>query len=543
MQLFTDAVLANPDERRGIPVPFRVFDEEGDRVEVIFQWRREGEEFPPLLESEIDAVLADPVLRREKHICTEYPRFAHGLVVPIDATTVRLPELARGESWILASGIVGRTLELLRPSSIPEPITPMWTSNPLVSPIAALHVDDGLTALVLDAPGNGRLREIELATGAIVHEIATLGPGAPSAMALERGEKAVLVATELSGVWRIERVELASGAITGLIVSDGSQPGPVRGIASLGTNAAVFTAGSALLLLDYRDPLAPQLGTLLSGLATPWGVVVDPLPPNRLYLAEREAVTPTGTGRILAVDLDSHGKFPVVVRTEDLQPANLERPSALALERNGSRMLIETNEPSSGSQLIGLDLGAQGQNVSFPIGPFRASEIASIATGPDELRTAALPGESELLIGGGLEQRRAIVAYKSAGQEATLDAALQPEARPGTRWRISAELRPLLASPTGLEATFLWSSGEDIGGGPAFLRAIARDDELGLATEGRAPKQVRAALDVAPRVLGGAATTNAPVSVAAADLDGDGDQDLVSANNFGHTLTVFWGGR
>ena len=541
VQLFNDAVLANPDERRGIPVPFRVFDEEGDLVEVIFQWRREGEEFPPLAEAEIDTVLADPVLRRERHICTEYPRFAHGLVVPIDATTVRLPELARSESWILASGLVGRSLELLRPSSTFEPITPTWGSNPLVAPIAVLPVDDGLTALVLDAPGNGRLREIELATGAIVREIASLGPGAPSAMALERGERAVLVATDLSGVWRIERVELASGAITELVVSEGSQPGPVHGIASLGTNVAAFTAGSALFSLDYRDPLAPQIGTLLAGLASPWGIVVDPLPPNRLYLAEREAVTPSGTGRVLAIELDSHEELPVVVRTEDLQPAHLERPSALALERHGSRMLIVTNAPGSGSQLVGLDLGAQGRNVSFPIGPPRASEIASIATGPDELRCAGVPGEHELLIGGGLEQRRAIVAYDSAGQEAIQDAAFQPEARPGHPWRIPAEPR-LLASPAGLEAAFVWSSGSDVpGGGPAFVRAIARDDELGLATEGRAPKQVRTSLDVAPLVLGGPAITT-PYSVAAADLDGDGDQDLVSANLFGDTLTVFFQG-
>ena len=39
------------------------------------------------------------------------------------------------------------------------------------------------------------------------------------------------------------------------------------------------------------------------------------------------------------------------------------------------------------------------------------------------------------------------------------------------------------------DAAFVWSSGADIGGGPAFLRAIARDDELGLATESRAPSR------------------------------------------------------
>jgi hypothetical protein len=34
-----------------------------------------------------------------------------------------------------------------------------------------------------------------------------------------------------------------------------------------------------------------------------------------------------------------------------------------------------------------------------------------------------------------------------------------------------------------------------------------------------------------------------PFSVAAADLDGDGDLELVSANDFRDRVTVFWGGR
>jgi hypothetical protein len=46
-----------------------------------------------------------------------------------------------------------------------------------------------------------------------------------------------------------------------------------------------------------------------------------------------------------------------------------------------------------------------------------------------------------------------------------------------------------------------------------------------------------------PLTLGGSATTNAPSSVAVADIDGDGDQDLLSANANGNNLTVFFGGR
>src|SRR5262245_15244225 len=543
VQLENDLVVTNPDERRGIPVPFRVIDEEGDLVEVLFQWRLEGEEFPDLPRdaAALDAILAAPVLRRENHVCTPYPRFAHGRLVPLDATSVRLPELAAGESWILASGLEGKTLELLRYSKVPEPITPSWSTNPLASPVAALPLGDGITALVLDSPGSARLSEIELATGR-VSEIANLGPGIPSAMAFVvvpevlRAPEAVLVALDDAGTWRIERVELASGAALEVVASDGTQPAPVRGIASLGKNAAVFTAGSALLFVDYRDPLAPRLSTLVSDLGTPWGVLVDPRSTNRIYLAERDA------DRILALELDSHERLPVVVSMASVLA--LERPQALAIEDEGTRLLAVTSTPAGSFRIIGLELG-RGENVDFPIGAPRASEIASLATGADGLRLAVLSKANELLAGGGLEQRRAIVGYEpfdaeeKAGQRITVDGAFDPAARPGEGWRIPAEPR-LRASASGVEGSFLWSSGVELPeGGRAFLRSLARDDELGPAAEGAAPKHVRGALDVAPLALGGFPTTDGPFSVAAADLDGDGDLDLVSADAFSH-LTVFF---
>ncbi len=546
VQLFNDLVITNPDERRGIPIPFRVIDEEGDQVEVIFQWHRESGEFPelPTDNAALDAILADPVLRREKHICTAYPHFAHGRVLPVDETSVRLPELAASESWILARGIMGRELELLRPSQIPAAITPTWDSNPLVSPVAALPVGDGLTALVLDAPGGGgRLHEIGLAAGDTVREIATLGPGLPSAMAYEPFENSVLVATDRGGDWRVKRVELATGTVTELHVAGvRSEAGPIRGLAVLGTSAALVTIGSSLVMLDHADLLAPREVTLLTDLATPWGIVVDTLNTNQVYLAERDAVTSTGTGRVLSVELDSHERIQVVVKTQPMQ--ELEEPSALALERDKARLLAVAGDPGGSRQLVGLNLGGREGNVPFAVGRSISGEIASVASGPDNLLLLAVPSLNELLVGGGLEQRHAIEEFEPQIQSgeprrqlATLETPLAPLARPGQPWRITGGLER--ATPGGVDAIFVWDS-RDVGGGQVFLRALVRDDEPGMAAIGTAPKTVRASLDMEPLVLGSFSITDFPVSVAAADLDCDGDHDLVSANQVGGNLTIFF---
>jgi hypothetical protein len=46
-----------------------------------------------------------------------------------------------------------------------------------------------------------------------------------------------------------------------------------------------------------------------------------------------------------------------------------------------------------------------------------------------------------------------------------------------------------------------------------------------------------------PLVLGSSLSTDDPICVIVVDLDGDGDQELVSANLNGANLTIFWGGR
>src|SRR5213075_3096223 len=119
---------------------------------------------------------------------------------------------------------------------------------------------------------------------------------------------------------------------------------------------------------------------------------------------------------------------------------------------------------------LGLDLGARGGNVSFPIGEPSVVDVAGVSSGPDGLRLLCLPSSDELLVAGGIQQRRAITAHSNAAQEVTV------------------------------APRFVWDSAE--GSGRTFLRASARDDELGQASEGASPKSVRSSLEVEPLVLG-----------------------------------------
>jgi hypothetical protein len=71
-------------------------------------------------------------------------------------------------------------------------------------------------------------------------------------------------------------------------------------------------------------------------------------------------------------------------------------------------------------------------------------------------------------------------------------------------------------------------------------------DDLGSVVEGSDTLTVffqtaPGVFDLAPSLtLGGPGLTDGAISVAAADMDGDGDLDLVSANALGSTLTVFY---
>src|SRR6185436_14199420 len=103
-------------------------------------------------------------------------------------------------------------------------------------------------------------------------------------------------------------------------------------------------------------------------LASPWGIALDPHDSSRLYLAERDAVTASGTGRVLSIELDTHARrtiaaLPIPI-LNDVLDAAFTRPQDLAVNLSGTRLFVITQrEPGDGTREIrGVVLGGQGAN-------------------------------------------------------------------------------------------------------------------------------------------------------------------------------------
>ena len=81
--------------------------------------------------------------------------------------------------------------------------------------------------------------------------------------------------------------DLATGAASLLAdATAGSvEQGAIRGIASLGRNAALATVGSSLVRMERMGDGTASAVAVRTGLATPWGIALDPLDPRRAYLA------------------------------------------------------------------------------------------------------------------------------------------------------------------------------------------------------------------------------------------------------------------
>ncbi|MBI4606529.1 MAG: hypothetical protein HY721_31575, partial [Planctomycetes bacterium] len=431
--------VLNADATRGIPVPFALEDPEGDQVLAVFQWRFASQPgFPelPADRAAMEAALADPALREALQVAAEQPRELEGRLVlpdPADLARVELPEARSGAAALASSGLAGQELEVLRDGTLAVVRPP---GGGLAAPVAVASLP-GAAALVLDRPSEGswRLQELDLEASRIARRIAPVegsraGLGSPTALALEPGGDSALVALELGKVWWVLRAGLEDGATAVLVdASAAGLLGSVRALAPLGTAAALATVGGALLRIEYAAPgsdgRAPRASVVLDGLASPWGIAVDPLHEGRVYLAERDAA---GAGRVLAIDLRTLERRPLAVGG-----LALERPEALALA--GARLLVATDEGGDGlRELRAADLGA-GRPEAFELAGGLATGPGGIAAGPDGLVLAALPALGACAAGGGVAQARRICAFDGGSGTASLERPLDPPPRPGARWR------------------------------------------------------------------------------------------------------------
>ncbi len=538
------AFYATPDQRRGIPLPVRVIDPEGDSVRVVLQWRTPFGTFPelPTNPAALAPILASSTLRRQYQIATEAPIAFSGRVAPVGPASVRLSELASSQAGILAEGIAQRTLQVLRSSPVPTSASAGWSTNPLSAPVALLAYQEGHSALVLDAPAaaNWRLREVDLATGAVVHDIAS-GGGDPGALAYEDEDKTVLVASDVAGVWSVARVTIADGSTTTLITTNGSTAnGSVRGIASLGTDKALLTVANALIRIDATNPGNPVERTLSANIQGAWGIALDPHNKNRLYLAERDWVNPatsTVEGHVLVVDLLARTRRAIAATGFPFLHAD-----SIAVDATSERLLVlaDANTGDGTRELRAVDLNGGGGGQAFQIASGIPNGCQGLAAGPDGLRMFVSPSTNGLSVAGGVEQVRTITAYDPTQGLATVDAPFAPTLDARRGWRIVDSLDPRPGSSGGVDHTFVWNSSDLLSGGDVVLRATPYDAEAGLSTDTGVPRPVRPGLDVLPYSIGSVASTSAPASVEMADLNGDGRLDLAVANVGTDNVTLFF---
>ncbi|MEM8714016.1 MAG: hypothetical protein AAGG01_23990, partial [Planctomycetota bacterium] len=445
--------VQNQDTHAGIPIHFRILDEESDEVRVVVQWAGQGEAFATLPTSReaILSIVDDPRRMRDRRalqICSEMPVTFEGLVggslQALNADEIRLPTVAGTEAGLLGYALNEQYLELLRPSSVPAEL--VWPTNPLNGPVSAVAGDTATSAFVLDEGDTGwQVRDIDLATGVVLRNVAS-GLGASRTMTLaavappaEQGssvdQRFFYVATDAE----LFRLSYPSGDSAGCIPY--TALGGVRQIAVLGSDVVIGTNAMGLLRFDFATMEEPVL-LAPESLQDPYGVVVDPLRRNHVYVSEMSA------NRVVSLDLQTLVTVPVPAKLAPgdavaLGPMAFPNPRALALEGNGRRMLVACESSTGLRSLRAVDLrnpedggGATGDGpFVFQIVDQLADSDGDLLTGEDGLRVLAQPSIDSLFVGGGVQQQRALLAidpYDAARQVLTVEEAFDPLPVPGT---------------------------------------------------------------------------------------------------------------
>ncbi|MFT5042195.1 MAG: hypothetical protein ACI8TX_003177, partial [Hyphomicrobiaceae bacterium] len=540
-------------DRGHIPVPMQLFDAESDDLDVVLQWAADNQPFPnlPSTPDDLRDLLSNPTRateRQQLQIAVEAPLAftgrVGGLKNPLPTNQIRLPELASTQAGLLSHGVTGRTLEIMRLAKIEPAPWGNVAGAEFMNPKMAVFHSDGRSLLVLDeTPGGGfaQVIKFDMETGISEPGVFALVPGDPIALAFDPSGTRLFVATTTQ-LARFDSIDGTQDGVSVKLLFSGVVP---RDIAPLGTDVVVATSLGSLLRIDYETG---KIESLVSGLQDPHGVVLDPVDEGKLYVSERSA------NQILHIDLDELVPLVVAATLDPSGPLSgdaIPEPRHLAIERGGARLLVMCEDAITGdASLRSLDLRSPidfDGALDGKADPFvREIEIplvatgAGITTGADGARLI-VSFSANLFIGGGVIQRRGVVSYDETIQVMTLDEDLAEivggtvtvPIPVGTPWRI---LAPLLArsDPAGRANNFLWDTSDVPDPLQVRLRILPIDGDLGV--EGAAGRPFRPSFDASASL----STIAPPRSVAAADLDGDGDLDLVSANFGAETLTPFF---